>query len=56
MSEAIQALFKGSYHIEALDYEWPGDDDGLKFLCQQMSLPSVELASLTPMDELLFIS
>ena len=45
VSEAAQALFEGSYHVEALDHEWTGDGDGLKLLCQQMSLPSVELTS-----------
>ena len=56
VSEATQALFEGSYHVEAPDHEWPGDGDGLKLLCRQMSLPSVELASLTPTDDLLCIS
>ena len=52
MSEATRALFEGSYHVEALDREWPGDGDGLKLLRQQIILPSVELASLTPADDL----
>ena len=56
VSEAAWALFEGSYHVEAPDREWPGDGDGLKLLCRQMSLPSVELASLTPADDLLYIS
>ena len=56
MSEATQVLFEGSDHVEALDREWPGDGDGLKLLCWQMSLLSIELASLTPMDDLLYIS
>ena len=55
MSEAARALFEGSYHVEAPDHERPGDGDGLMLLCQQMSLPSVELASLTPTDDLLYI-
>ena len=33
MSEAAQALFEGSYHVEALDHERPGDGDGLELLC-----------------------
>ena len=33
-----------------------GDGDGLKLLRRQMSLPSVELAFLTPTDDLLCIS
>ena len=56
VSEAAWALFEGSYHVEALDREWPGDGDGLKLLCRQMSLPSIELASLTPANDLLCIS
>ena len=48
--------FEGSYHVEALDHEWVGDGGGLKLLCQQVRLPSVELASLTPTDDLLCIS
>ena len=56
MSEAAQALFEGSYHVEAPDRERPGDADGLKLLCWQVRLPSVELASLTPADDLFCIS
>ena len=56
MSEAARALFEGSYHVEALDRERLGDGDGLKLLRRQMSLPSVELASVTPADDLLCIS
>ena len=56
VSEAAWALFEGSYHVEALDHEWPGDGDGSELLCRQMGLPSVELASFTPMDNLLCIS
>ena len=56
VSEAARSLFQGSDHVEALDHEWPGDGDGLKLLRRQMSLPSVELASLTPTDDLLCIS
>ena len=56
MSEVTQALFEGTYHVEAPDHKWPGDGDGLELLCQQMSLPSVELASLTPADDLLRLS
>ena len=56
VSEVARALFEGSYHVEAPDHERPGDGDGLKLLCWQMSLPSVELASLTPADDLLCIS
>ena len=41
---------------KAPDREWPGDGDGLKLLCRQMSLLSVELASLTPADDLLCLS
>ena len=56
VSEASWALFEGSYHVEAPDREWPDDGDGLKLLCWQMSLSSIELASLTPADDLLCIS
>ena len=56
MSEAPQALFEGSDHAEAPDCEWLGDGDGLKLLRQQIILLSVELASLTPVDDLLCIS
>ena len=49
-------VFEGSYHVEAPDHERPGDGDGLKLLCRQMSLLSVELASLTPADDLLCLS
>ena len=56
VSGAVRALFKGSYHVEAPDHEWPGDGDGLKLLRRQMSLPSVELESLTPVDDLFCIS
>ena len=56
MSEAARGLFEGSDHVEAPDYEWPGDGDGLKLLRRQMSLPSIELASLTHADDLLCIS
>ena len=56
VSEAAQALFEGSYHVEALGRERIGDGDGLELLWWQMSLPSVELASLTPADDLLCIS
>ena len=56
MSEATRALFEGSDYVEALDREWPGDGDGLELLHQQISLPSVELASLTPVDDLLCLS
>ena len=55
MSEAAWTLFEGSYHVEAPDHEWLGDGDGLELLCWQMSLPSIELTSLTPMDDLLCI-
>ena len=56
VSEATQGLFEGFDHVEAPDREWPGDGDGLKLLCRQMSLPSIELASFTPTDDLLSIS
>jgi len=56
VSEAAWAPFEGSYPVEAPDHERLGDGDGLELLCQQMSLPSVELASLTPTDDLLYIS
>ena len=56
MSEATQGLFEGSDHVEAPDHEWPGDGDGLKLLCWQVSLPSIELASFTPTDNLLYVS
>ena len=56
MSEAAQALFKWSYHVEALDHEWLGDGDGLELLCWQMDLLSIELASFTLADDLLCIS
>ena len=56
VSEAAWPLFEGSYHVEALDHERQGDGDGLNLLCWQMGLPSVELASLTPVDDLLCIS
>ena len=56
MSETSWALFEGSYHVEALDREQLGDGDGLKLLCRQVRLLSVELASLTPVDDLLSIS
>ena len=55
VSEAIRGLFEGSDHVEAPEHEWPGDGDGLKLLRRQMSLPSIELASLTPTDDLLCI-
>ena len=54
VSEAARALSEGSYHVEAPDYERPGDGDGLKLLCRQVHLESVELASLTPADDLLY--
>ena len=56
VSEAAWAFFEGSHHVEALDHEWPGDGDGLELLCRQMGLSSVELASFTPTDDLLYIS
>jgi len=56
VSEATQGLFEGFDHVEAPDREWPGDGDGLKLLCWKMSLPSIELASFTPADDLLYIS
>ena len=56
VSEAAWGLFEGSNHVEALDCEWPGDWDGLKLPCWQMSLPTVELASFTPTDHHLCIS
>ena len=56
VSEAARALFEGSYHVEAPDHERPSDGDGLELLCRQMGLPSVELASFTPTDDLLYIS
>ena len=56
VSEAARGLFEGSNHVDAPDYEWPGDGDGLKLLCWQMSLLSIELASFTPTDNLLCIS
>ena len=56
MSEATRGHFEGFDHVEAPNNEWPGDGDGLKFLRQQMTLPSVELASFTPVDHLLCIS
>ena len=34
VSEAARAIFKGSNHVEAPDREWPGDADGLEFLCR----------------------
>ena len=54
--EATWGLFEGSDHVEAPYRKWPGDGDGLELLCQQMGLPSVELASFTPADDLLYIS
>ena len=51
-----RAFFEGSYHVEALDYERPGDGDGLELLCWQMDLLSIELASFTLADDLLCIS
>ena len=56
VSEATRGLFEGSDNVEALVYEWLGDGDGLKLLCWQMSLPSIELASFTHADNLLYIS
>ena len=56
VSEAARGLFEGFDHVEALEHKWPGDGDGLKLLCWQMGLPSIELASFTPMDNLLYIS
>ena len=56
VSEAARALFEGSYHVEAPDHERLGDGDGLKLLCRQVRLLSVELASFTPADDLLYIS
>jgi len=56
VSEATRGLFEGFDHVEALDREWPGDGDDLKFLRRQMSLPSIEMASFTPADHLLCIS
>ena len=56
VSEAAQALFEGPYHVEAPGHKRPRDGDGLELLRWQMSLPSVELASLTPVDDLLYIS
>ena len=55
VGEATQALFEGTYHVEAPDHKRPGDRDGLKLLHRQMSLPSVELTSLTPVDDVLCI-
>ena len=56
MSETAWALFGGTHHVEAPDHEWLGDGDGMELLYQQMSLLSVELASLTPTDDLLCLS
>ena len=56
MSEAARGLFEGSDHVEAPDHKWPGDANGLKLLHRQVSLLSVELASFTPVDDLLCIS
>ena len=56
VSEAAWALFEGSYHVEAPDHERLGDGDSLELMCRQMGLPSVELASFTPADDLLCIS
>ena len=56
VSKVAWALFEGSYHVEAPDHEWPGDGDGLELLCWQMSLPTIELASFTPADDLFCIS
>ena len=56
MSEGTRALFEGFDHVEAPDYEWPGDGDGLNLLRQKMSLPTLELTSLTLADDLLCIS
>ena len=54
--EAARGLFEGSDHVEAPDHERLGDGDVLKLLCQQVSLSSIELASFTPADNLLYIS
>ena len=56
MSEAAWAIFEGSHHVEAPNREWPGGGDGLQLLRWQVSLPSVELASFTPTDNLLCVS
>ena len=56
MSEATQGFFEGLDLVEALDHEWLGYGDGLNLLRWQMSLPSIELASFTPMDHFLYIS
>ena len=56
VSEAARGLFEGSDNVEAPGHEWLGDGDGLKLLCWQMSLPSIELTSFTPADNLLCIS
>ena len=56
MSETAWGFFEGSYHVKALDRERPGDGDGLELLCRQMGLPSVELASFIPVDDLLCVS
>ena len=55
VSEAIGALFEGSHHVEFPDHERLGDGDGLELLCRQMGLPSVELVSFTPADDLLCV-
>ena len=56
MSEATQALLEGSDHVKAPDCKCLGDGDGLKLLWWQISLPSIELASFTPANDLLCIS
>ena len=53
MVEASGCLLEFLDHVEALDYERPGDGDRLEHLGGQVSLLGVVLAALACLDEVL---
>jgi hypothetical protein len=53
VSEAIGCLSEWPHHVEVPHSERPCDGDRLKCLCREMSLPSVELAPLATMHDVL---
>jgi hypothetical protein len=54
--EAARGLLERPDHVETPDRERPGEGDGLKRMCWQVGLPSVELAPLACTDNFLCVA
>jgi hypothetical protein len=53
VSEAPGRLSERPHHVEVPDGKRPRDGDGLKSLCREVSLSSIELAPLQAPDDVL---